>query len=447
MKSLKRKIVDKLHLAGNKKKVALNIFWAMLGKIVNMAGALLVAILVARYLGPENYGVMNYVISYVAMFMVLSEFGMSSIEIRELSSNPDKKESILGTCFVIRLIFSVITYILIVITLWVFKTDSFTTSMILLYSLSLFANTLQLIRNYFTSIVKNEYVVKSEISRTIIGAIIKIVLVCLNCSVEWFIFASLLDTVLVASGYFFSYRTIVGKITCWKFEKNMVWYIIKESFPLVLSGAAVVIYQRIDQVMIGNMIDKSSVAYFATAGKFLDLVIFLPMVLTQTITPLLVVVKEENYKKYVQKKYQFLSVVLWISIILSVFLSVSSYWLIYYSYGEKYLSAVPVLQIMAFNTVGMALSSSSGELIIIEKMQKWDVIRNLIGCIVCVTLNYLLIPKYGIVGSAWVTILTLFSSGLLGNFMIPRYRPIARLQLKALFLGWKEVINLKKMRQ
>ena len=85
----------------------------------------------------------------------------------------------------------------------------------------------------------------------------------------------------------------------------MVWYIIKESFPLVLSGAAVVIYQRIDQVMIGNMIDKSSVAYFATAGKFLDLVIFLPMVLTQTITPLLVVVKEENYKKYVQKKYQF----------------------------------------------------------------------------------------------------------------------------------------------
>ena len=195
------------------------------------------------------------------------------------------------------------------------------------------------------------------------------------------------------------------------------------------------------------MIDKSSVAYFATAGKFLDLVIFLPMVLTQTITPLLVVVKEENYKKYVQKKYQFLSVVLWISIILSVFLSVSSYWLIYYSYGEKYLSAVPVLQIMAFKTVGMALSSSSGELIIIEKMQKWAVIRNLIGCIVCVTLNYLLIPKYGIVGSAWVTILTLFSSGLLGNFMIPRYRPIARLQLKALFLGWKEVINLKKMRQ
>ena len=136
--------------------------------------------------------------------------------------------------------------------------------------------------------------------------------------------------------------------------------------------------------MIGNMIDKSSVAYFATAGKFLDLVIFLPMVLTQTITPLLVVVKEENYKKYVQKKYQFLSVVLWISIILSVFLSVSSYWLIYYSYGEKYLSAVPVLQIMAFKTVGMALSSSSGELIIIEKMQKWAVIRNLIGCIVCV---------------------------------------------------------------
>ena len=64
------------------------------GKIVNTAGTLLVGILVARYLGPEQYGLMNYVISYVSIFSVLSTFGLDNIEIRELSRKPENKNII-----------------------------------------------------------------------------------------------------------------------------------------------------------------------------------------------------------------------------------------------------------------------------------------------------------------------------------------------------------------
>lgn len=91
------------NLSENKKKVFANLFWAMTGKIVNMAGALLVGILVARYLGPSQYGLMNYVISYVTLFTIISNFGLDNIEIRELSRTPERKEYILGTCFRIRM--------------------------------------------------------------------------------------------------------------------------------------------------------------------------------------------------------------------------------------------------------------------------------------------------------------------------------------------------------
>ena len=164
--------------------------------------------------------------------------------------------------------------------------------MILAYSLILFTNSFEIIRNYFTSIIKNKYVVKSEIIRTFIGTIIKIVLLWIKAPLEYFIIATIFDTILVASGYCISYTKKVGKISDWKFNKSILPYYIKESFPLVLSGAAVIIYQRIDQVMIGNMIDKQSVGYFATAGKFLDLILFLPLVLTQTIVPILVRAKK-----------------------------------------------------------------------------------------------------------------------------------------------------------
>lgn len=431
---------------GNKRKVLTNVFWAILGKIVNMLGALFVGILVARYLGPTSYGLMNYVISYVAIFSVFATFGLDYIEIRELSRDHGLKDVILGTSFRLRLLFATIAEILIVIFIWITNADFFTSAMILLYSLSLYTGCFSIIRNYFTSIVKNEYVVKSEITRTIIGSVIKIVLLWIKAPVEFFIAASLFDTFLVSSGYVLAYNKLVGKIRDWKYKKQYVPFLLRESFPLLLSGAAVVIYQRIDQVMIGNMIDHQSVGYFATAGKFLDLIMFLPIVLTQTVTPIVIRTREMGTnEEYEVKKKQLVGIVTWVSIILAVVVSFLSYWLIRYTFGVLYLPAVPVLQIMAWKTLGMALSSSAGQVIIMEGIQKWAVLKNLLGCICCIALNYVLLPVYGIIGAAWVTIITTLTAGWLGNVLIPSYHHIFRLQLYSIFLGWKELVYFKKI--
>lgn len=431
-------------LPQNRKKILTNVFWAMTGKIVNMFGSLLVGILVARYLGPEQYGLMNYVISYVSIFTIISTFGLSNIEVRELARTPDKRDVILGTCIRLRLLFATLGYLLVVITLVAFKTDLFTSAMIMVYGFTLYTGCFEVIRNYFTSIVKNEYVVKSEIARTLIGACIKIVLLLLKLPLEWFIVATLFDTFLVASGYCLSYNKIVGCMRDWYFDKSLIPFLIKQAFPLLLSGTAVIVYQRIDQVMIGNLIDKESVGYFATAGKFLDIILFLPGVLTQTVTPLLVKVKEnDSEEEYKEKSKRFISIVVWISILLSLLVSTFAYWIIRYTYGVEYLLAVPVLQIMAWKTVGMALSSAGGQLIIIEKIQKWAVIRNVFGCITCIVLNYLLIPRFGIVGSSFVTIITVFTSGFLANYLIPQYRHIFYYEVYAIWGGWKELRYLR----
>ena len=117
-----------------------------------------------------------------------------------------------------------------------------------------------------------------------------------------------------------------------------------------------------------------------------------------------------------------------------------------YTFGVQYSAAIPVLQIMAFKVLGMALSQTVGQMIIIEKQQKYAFIRNLMGCVVCVILNFFLIPRYGIIGSAYVSIITTLFVGWIANFLIPPYRRYFWLQCKALLLGWKELfhINLKK---
>ena len=435
-----------MNLSDSQKRIVSNVTWSLGGKIVNMASALFVGILVARYLGPENYGIMNYVISYVAIFSVFATFGLDNIEIRELSRRGDKVNNILGTCFGLRIIFAIFAYLGIVVSLLVYRTDIFTSTMILAYGLTLFTGTGNILRNYFTSIVKNKYIVKSEIYRTLIGAGFKILLLLLKAPLEYFIYAQIFDTLLVVSGYYLSYKSIVGSVRLWKFDKSIVGFMLKESFPLVLSGAAIIVYQRIDQVMIGNMLNKTEVGYFATAGKFVDLIVFLPTVLVQTVTPMLVRVKENRPEEYDAKKKIFVSITTWTAIIMALIVSLSAYWLIMYTYGSNYALAIPVLQIMAFKAVGMALSSSGGQIIIMERMQKWAFIRNVMGCVLCVVLNYLLIPQYGIIGSAAVTIVTVLFTGCFANIFIPCYHDVMKIQLYAIFFGWRELKYFKSFK-
>ncbi len=434
-----------MNLTSNQKKIVSNVAWALSGKFINMFGNLFVGILVARYLGPEDYGIMNYVISYVTIFTIVSAFGLDNIEIRELSKDESGRDRIMGTSFMLRLLFSIIAYVVLTIIVFCSVDDGFTVTMILVYGLSLFSTIYNLFRNYFTSIVYNKYVVQSEITRTIIGAVIKIVFLLLKFPLSWFIFATLFDTILLATGYYFSYRSKAGSVRKWSFDRDYSKFLVKESFPLVLSGTAVIIYQKIDQVMIGDMIDKESVGYFATAGRFVEVVLFLPSILVQTITPLLIKKRELDSQIYKKDKQIFVNLVTWLTIGIAIITSITSYWTIKYTFGEAYMPAVPILQIMAFKTVGMALSSSGGQIIILEGIQRWAFIRNIIGCLICVSLNYIIIPQFGVIGSAYVTVVTVLFTGCLANLFIPPYHSIMKIQLIALFCGWKDIIRLKQL--
>lgn len=410
-----------------------------------MLSALFVGILVARYLGPEQYGLMNYVISYVLIFAIIASFGLDDIEIREMSKAPERFNIIIGTSLGIRLIFATFAYLLIGFSLWIFESDARVIVLVLLYASVLISGIFNVIRNYFTSILENKYIVKSEVVRTFIGVFIKIILLWFKAPLFVFVIATAFDTFLVAGGYLYSYYAKIGFFSKWSFDRKLALFLVKESFPLVLSGSAVVIYQRIDQVMIGDMIDNEAVGYFATADKFLGLILFLPMILVQTITPLLIRIKECDKTLYEMRKRQFVSFVVWISIFIALLVSLSARYLIMWTFGEQYILSVTILQIVSWKTVGMALSASAGQIIIMEHLQKWAAIRNVIGCLVCICGNLLLIPSYGIVGSAWVTIITMLFVGCLANLLIPPYYEVFKIQLRAIFLGWKEITNIKKM--
>lgn len=433
------------NISEKKNKALKNIAWAVCGKIISLLGILIVGIIVARYLGQEQYGIMNYVISYVAIFQVFADFGLDFIQIREESKHPHLRDKIIGTVFILKLIFAAITLVAIPVTLFLFETSSEIRCFIMIYAVSVILNTSWVSRNHFTSIVWNEYVVKTEISRTLIGIAIKVALVVIHMPLVWFILSLVIDSLLLATGYTFSYIKKIDSVRKWNFDKSFAIYALKQSFPLLLSGAAIVIYNRIDQVMIGNLLDKSQLGIYSVAIRFAELLVFVPTIISQTISPMLVEVRENDSMRYESLSQIFVNVTVSGCIILAIIISLLSYPIVYFTFGQMYIGAASVLAILAFKVVGDALSQTSGQLMIIEGIQQCASIRNIIGCVTCVILNLVFITHYGIHGAAYVAIITIFVSGTLADFIIPSYRKIFYKQLRALCLGWKDIIHIKSL--
>ena len=169
------------------KRIVSNVFWALVGKMTGLVSALLVGILVARYLGPTQYGLMNYAISFVTLFLVIATFGFENIEIREEAKASNLKDTILGTVFVLRLLLSFVTIVIISVVAYINETDLYTYGIIMIYAITVILTPFDVIRNYFTSLIQNEYIVKVGIFRTLLSGTIKIALLLIHASLLWFV--------------------------------------------------------------------------------------------------------------------------------------------------------------------------------------------------------------------------------------------------------------------
>ena len=155
--SVIRYLTRKLNLSETKQAIIENLYWSVMGKVVTLLSGLIVGIIVARYLGPEKYGLMNYVISYVFLFHIFAVFGLDAIEIREEARKAESYQKIIGTAFTLKVAFALVFMVLTILTSWLMDGNPYTTLLIAIYSLTIALNAFNVIRNYFLAIVQNEY--------------------------------------------------------------------------------------------------------------------------------------------------------------------------------------------------------------------------------------------------------------------------------------------------
>jgi len=388
------------------KKYFKNTSWLFTEKILRLLISFVVTVLVVRYLGPEQFGLLSYAISFYGLFSAISILGLESISIRELVKNPGKRDNILGSVFLLRLIGGIVTLILISLTLFISGESTDISILILIVSTSAIFQSFSVIDYYFRAEVKAKYSVYVMTASVLITSSLKILLIILEAPLIYFAIVFSVEFFAAAAGFLLVYKYNKLKIFNWKFRKELAINLLKDSWPLILSGLVIAIYSKIDQVMIKNMLDSKQLGYYAAAVRLSEAWYFIPIALTNSLFPAIVNAKNVSNKFYFNRMQKLYDILAWMAIAIAIPVSIFSKEIIYIIFGAEFQSAAPVLTVYIWAGVAVFLGVASTQYLITENYTKLSFFRTLVGMVFNVILNFVLIPEYGIIGAAYATLIS-----------------------------------------
>jgi O-antigen/teichoic acid export membrane protein len=401
------------------------------GRIFLLGVSFFVGIYIARYLGPSNYGLLNYVTSFVGLFGFLASFGIDSIVSREIIKDYNKKDKIIGTGFYIKITGGLFAIICILITAFLTTTDVFTIGLIGLFSLNFVPQAFNIIETFFQSQVLSKKVVVAQISANLISTTLKILVIFLGKGIFWLMIIYIIETSIYALLLLISFRKFGDSIEKWSFDINIATSLLKDSWPLMLSAVAFGIYMKIDQIMIKNMLGNEQTGIYAVAVKLSEIWYFLPSIICASVFP--VIIKTTNISKGLfenrMKKLYFL--MFWLAFIISLFITIFSRPIINILFGTQYLSAVTTLQIYVWASIGVFLGVAINQYLLASNLTKISFYNTLIGALINVILNVILIPKMGINGAAIATLIS-YIFATFGIFISNKSRSHGLLILKSI---------------
>ena len=364
--------------------------------------------MLTRYLGPERFGLLSYVQTYVSIGVAIAALGLDQIVTREIVKKPEIRDSILGTTFCINLLSSIIV-ILFSILLVNFSEDKETAILVSILSFTILFSTFGfLIDAYFQAKVLSKYAVYSNTIANILSSLIKIYLIFLKVDLIYFVYALLLDGLLMTLGYIYIYKAQNLSFLNWKYDKEIAKMLIKLSLPLVFIAITAYVYTRTDLIMIKHILGNKAAGEYAAALRVSELLFFVPGVIVMSLFPKIISLKEKSFQQYLNLLESLYRGVVWFAIIIAITLSFFSENIVRILYGDLYKESARILGVLSFSIIFISINAVFVKFLYAENYEKKYLYKNSLGVIVNIFLNYLLIKSYGALGAAYATLITLF---------------------------------------
>ena len=386
-------------------------------QILRMVAGLLVGIWVARYLGPAQFGLFSYAVAFAAIFSAIAKLGLDSIVVRDLIRVPNQRDQYLGTAFWLKLGGAFAMLAAIAFAMQFTSNDATTNLYIFIIASGTIFQAFEVVDFYFQSKVLSKFVSICKLPQLLISSMIKLYLIYIQADLFWFVLVILVDQLTLAVALFFAYRYQRFGSFYRHFDRIIAKKLLSDSWPQIVSGFAIMIYIRIDQVMVKEMLGNKETGFYTAAIRLSEVWYFVPMVISQSLFPAIVSAKKTSDALYSVRLRRLYSLVVFMAIGVALPTTFLSDWLVTLLYGSAYKDAGNVLMIHIWAGVFVSLGVVGSRWLINENLQHIMLYRTISGAILNIVLSYILIPIFGIIGAASATLISiLFASYLLDYF-------------------------------
>jgi len=380
-----------------------NTSWMFGEQVLRIIAGLFVGIYVARYLGPEQFGVYSYAAAFVALFGTIARLGLDGIVVRDLVNHPQERDVYLGTAFWLKLIGAFVTLGLLAIAVQFTSNDATTNLYIFIIASGLIFQSFDVVDFHFQSKVLSKYVSISRLIQLALSSILKLYFIFIQADLFWFVMVSLIDQISLALSLVFAYwGQKIGSFFS-SFDLGTAKTMLKNSWPLILTGIAISLYMRIDQIMIKEMLGEREVGLYSAAVKLSEAWYFVPVIVTTSLFPAIVNAKKISLELYNERLQRLYFIMIYSAVSVALLVTFMADKIVEILYGIHYGDAGLVLAIHIWAGVFVGLGVVNGSWFLTENLQKLATLNTLIGAATNVVLNYFLIPIYGIPGAAFAT--------------------------------------------
>ncbi len=402
---------------------------------------LVVGIVIARKLGPSDFGTYNYSIALVTIFQPLIDAGLNALLVKRFVNFNRNKYSILGTSYLIKLAVSIIVFGIIYVS-FVNTSIGSDALILLVISFSIIFYPSNVLEFWFESQTKIKYNAIARILAVLFSSILKVAALFSNSPLFYLAIAYTLDFVFFQLIIFYIYSIKEGPILRFKFEKKLAKSMLSESWPLIFSGLAAIIYFKIDQVMLARMIGDKEVGIYSSAARISEVWYFIPIAITNSFFPEMLRIMKKGelaFNDFIQRTSNILFLA---ALSIAIIVTLLSDFLITIIYGIDYIDSSQILKIHIWCGIFYFFYPLFNKYIVVKNILKYSYITQISGALVNVGLNLIFIPKYGGKGAAYASLISYsFTSFFLLPFF-PECRKIFLVFLKSIFFPFF-IFNLK----
>ena len=423
-------------------RVARNTGWLVGDRVLRAGANMLLIAWLARYLGTAEFGRMNYVLAFVSIFSGVATLGLDVVAIRTLIGRPADAARILGTSMAMKLGGGLVAYLSMLVAFTLVSPEAI--GLAALAGLVLIFQSADVVECWFQSGSRMKYAVYARNAAFFVSALFKVVLILGHAGLEQLVLAGSAEIALAALFLFALYRRDACNPAAWRVDTGLARGMLKDAMPMLVSAMAILLYMRIDQVMVANLSGYREVGVFSAAVRLTELWYFVPVALMTALFPMMVSSRAGNPDKDADDRRTALlfGAMGWTGILLAACTSLASGWLVQLVYGSAFAAAAPVLAVQAWMAAFVFFGVARGRWLVTRNRQADSMYVDLVAIAINVAMNLLLIPRYGAFGAALASLAT----GLGANVLVALFSDAIRTSLKLYARGLALPFSLLRAR-